>query len=60
MTTALFNRRMRKTARPVVWEPWRAKSRQGHPPSSPAQAHEEIAAVHGVADAGEELVDDSG
>ena len=31
MTTALFNRRMRKTARPVVWEPWRAKSRQGHP-----------------------------
>ena len=31
MTTALFNRRMRKTARPVVWELWRAKSRQGHP-----------------------------
>ena len=27
---------------------------------SPAQADEEVAAVHGVADAGEELVDDSG
>jgi hypothetical protein len=22
---------MRKTARTVVWEPWRAQSRQGHP-----------------------------
>ena len=27
----MFNRRMRKPARPVEWEPWRAKSRQGHP-----------------------------
>ena len=31
MTAALFNPRMRKTARPVVREPWRAKSRQGRP-----------------------------
>ena len=30
-TAVEFNRRMRKTARPVVWEPWRAQSRQGDP-----------------------------
>ena len=28
---AWCNRRMRKTARPVVWEPWRVQSRQGDP-----------------------------
>jgi len=29
--TAAFNRRMRKTARTVVWEGWRAKSRHLDP-----------------------------
>ena len=28
---AAFNRRMRKTARPVVWEGWRAQSRHPDP-----------------------------
>jgi hypothetical protein len=31
MTTALFNRRMRKTARPVVWKARGAQSPRAHP-----------------------------